>query len=121
MELYFEILRKKQHLLVQARENWTAKELKRVVEGILKVSPDKQSLRKPINELRTEWEPIDEKQTLHELGFTMKNARADDPAVLALVMSGDGNNPDLTPLSTPPPVPEAMAQTRQTEMEMGEE
>ncbi|KAL3124435.1 hypothetical protein niasHT_007718 [Heterodera trifolii] len=121
MELYFEILRKKQHLLVQARENWTAKDLKRVVEGILKVPPEKQTLCKPTNEQRTEWEAIDEKQTLHELGFTMKNARADGPAVLALVLPEDGKSPDIVPMTIAPPVPEAMAQNKQSEVEMVEE
>lgn len=93
-------------MLVQARENWTAKDLKRTVEDILKVMawrgqprpggdlwvvqipPEKQSLHKPINEQRTEWAQMDEKQTLQEMGFGMKNARADEPAVLALVLPG---------------------------------
>jgi hypothetical protein len=36
-ELYFEVQRKKQHLMIQARENWTANDLKKIIEGILKV------------------------------------------------------------------------------------
>jgi hypothetical protein len=43
-----------------------------------------------LNEQRTEWAQIDEKQTLQEVGFSPKNARADDPAVLALLLPGKG-------------------------------
>ena len=46
---------------------------------------EKQSLRRSINE---QWLQIDDKQTLQEQGFSPKNARADEPAVLALVIPG---------------------------------
>jgi len=52
------------------------------------VPPKNQSLRVPPNEQRTEWMVLDEKQTLQEAGFTPKNARADEPIVLALVLPG---------------------------------
>lgn len=117
-ELYFEVQRKKQHLMVQARENSTAKDLKKIIEGILKVPPEKQSLRRPANEQRTEWAPFDEKQTLQELGFSPKNARADDPAMLVLVLPEDNDKPDICPLSIPPPVPEAMQSRQRVEVDM---
>lgn len=46
---------------------------------------EKQSLRRSVNE---QWVQIDDKQTLQEQGFSPKNARADEPAVLALVIPG---------------------------------
>ena len=113
-ELFFEIQRKKIHLLVQARENWTAKDVKKLIEGILKIPVEKQSLRRSINE---QWLQIDDKQTLQEQGFSPKNARADEPAVLALVIPEDNDKPDICPLSVAPPVPEAMQKQREVDME----
>ncbi|KAF7634579.1 hypothetical protein Mgra_00006028 [Meloidogyne graminicola] len=119
-ELYFEVRRGKQHLMLQARENWTAADLKKAIEALLKVPPKNQSLRVPPNEQRTEWAVLDEKQTLQEAGFTPKNARADDPVMLALVLPEDNDRPLITPLSIPPPIPEAM-QGRQKDAEMDTE
>ncbi|KAL7077922.1 hypothetical protein ACQ4LE_003435 [Meloidogyne hapla] len=107
-ELYFEVCRGKQHLMLQARENWTAADLKKAIEVILKVPPKNQSLRVPPNEQRTEWMVLDEKQTLQDAGFTPKNGRADEPIVLALVLPEDNDRIEICPVSIPPPVPDAM-------------
>uniref|UniRef100_A0A914LJF2 Ubiquitin-like domain-containing protein n=1 Tax=Meloidogyne incognita TaxID=6306 RepID=A0A914LJF2_MELIC len=116
-ELYFEVCRGKQHIMLQARENWTAADLKMAIEVILKVPPKNQSLRVPPNEQRTEWMVLDEKQTLQEAGFTPKNARADEPIVLALVLPEDNDRVNVTPVSLPPPVPDAMLGGRQRDID----
>lgn len=45
-------------------------------------------LKKPVNESREDWMILDDRSSLSDLGFTAKNARPDDPAVLALVLPG---------------------------------
>jgi hypothetical protein len=37
---------------------------------------------------KMDWLPLDDKCSLHELGFTSKNARAEEPAVLGLLLPG---------------------------------
>uniref|UniRef100_A0A915NHP3 Uncharacterized protein n=1 Tax=Meloidogyne floridensis TaxID=298350 RepID=A0A915NHP3_9BILA len=109
--------------MLQARENWTAADLKMAIEVILKnshsqVPPKSQSLRVPPNEQRTEWIVLDEKQTLQEAGFTPKNARADEPIVLALVLPEDNDRVNVTPVSLPPPIPDAMLGGRQRDIDV---
>jgi len=53
MELHFEILRKRTHIFCQSKDSVTPKELKKVIEGILKIGTDKQTLKKQmLNVLR---------------------------------------------------------------------
>uniref|UniRef100_A0A915DFZ3 Ubiquitin-like domain-containing protein n=1 Tax=Ditylenchus dipsaci TaxID=166011 RepID=A0A915DFZ3_9BILA len=117
MDLYFEIMRKKTHILCQAKDTSTVLELKKIVEGILKISTEKQTLKKATSESRTEWVSLEDKKTLAESGFTVKNAKADDPAVIGLVIPEDGDVMSIASLSTPPPLPEAM---RHRDQEFGE-
>ncbi|KAH7727656.1 elongin B-like protein [Aphelenchoides avenae] len=110
MDLYFEVLRKKTHILCEARETSTVSELKKIIEGILKVSPKEQTLKRPVDEARSEWQALDDKKLLSDLGYNNKNAKADEPAVLALVLREDCDNVIIDPVSTPPPLPDAMRQ-----------
>lgn len=53
------------------------------------MSPDAQKLKRSNNE-RTEWFDLnDSNLTLSDYGFTPKNAKADEPAVLALLLPGN--------------------------------
>lgn len=45
-----------------------------------------------MDEARSEWQALDDKKLLSDLGYNNKNAKADEPAVLALVLRG-GCNP----------------------------
>ena len=68
---------------------------------------------------------LDENTSLHDLGYSAKNARADEPAVLALLLPGyilhffiitylnmensdDNEKLEIQPVSDPPPLPDAM-------------
>uniref|UniRef100_A0A914DW22 Ubiquitin-like domain-containing protein n=1 Tax=Acrobeloides nanus TaxID=290746 RepID=A0A914DW22_9BILA len=108
MDLHFEIINKKRHILCDARETATPIELKRIIEGILHISSEKQILKKPVNESRDEWVVLDDRSALSDLGFNTKNARPDEPAVLALLLPEDDGNVNIAEMSSPPPLPEAM-------------
>nr|CDQ01268.1 BMA-ELB-1 [Brugia malayi] len=105
-ELFFEILRRKTHIFCDVKENATVLELKKIIEGILKVPINKQILKK-----QTEdgfWHTIEDRQTLSECGYTPQNSRAQAPAPLALVVANEEEDVIIEPLSIPPPVPDAM-------------
>lgn len=106
-ELFFEVLRKKSHIFLQAKADSNGHELKRMLEAILKVPTNEQTLKKP-NEFRTEWTVIDDSKSLNDSGFNKSNARAEEPAVIALLLQDDNNIPQIDPLTEPPPLPPAM-------------
>ncbi|VDK52832.1 unnamed protein product [Gongylonema pulchrum] len=83
-DLFFEILRRKTHIFCDAKENATVMELKRIVEGILKLPVGKQILKKQNDE--GYWLPLSDEQTLSDCGFSSLNARAQAPASIALVV-----------------------------------
>ncbi|VDO50905.1 unnamed protein product [Onchocerca flexuosa] len=84
-ELFFEILRRKTHIFCDVKENATVLELKKIVEGILKVPINKQILKKQNED--GYWQTIEDRQTLSECGYTPQNSRAQAPAPLALVFA----------------------------------
>ncbi|VDN05063.1 unnamed protein product [Thelazia callipaeda] len=105
-ELFFEILRRKVHIFCHVKESANVLELKKIVEGILKVPVNKQVLKK-----RSEdgfWQTIEDGQTLCECGYTPLNSRAQAPSPLALVVTNEEEDVIIEPLSIPPPVPDAI-------------
>lgn len=74
------IRRKKATIFTDAKDNTTVKELKQMIEGILKVRPSNQLLFNKDNEVMT-----DDKQ-LQDYGITMVSAKAQSPAQLGLAL-----------------------------------
>jgi len=104
MDLFFEIRRHKTHIFCDAKETSNVLELKRIIQGILKVKPEDQRLYKEDKELNTE-------QSFSECGFNPNTARAQQPAVVSLaIRKQDGSFEDVyvEPLSEPPPLPDVM-------------
>ncbi|WKX98183.1 hypothetical protein Q1695_013677 [Nippostrongylus brasiliensis] len=106
-ELFFEIVREKQHVFCDAKDSAPVLELKRIVEGVLKIPVSDQVLVRLLDDTTTRFQSLDDKKTLSENGFNVNNAKAQTPAMIALMMKGE-TAPVVDDLSTPPPVPDAM-------------
>ncbi|PIO65185.1 hypothetical protein TELCIR_13162 [Teladorsagia circumcincta] len=106
-ELFFEIVREKQHVFCDAKDSAPVLELKRIIEGVLKIPVTDQVLVRLLDDTTTNFQPLDDKKTLAESGFNVNNAKAQTPAMVALMMRGE-SAPIISELSTPPPVPDAM-------------
>ncbi|XP_025090584.1 elongin-B-like isoform X1 [Pomacea canaliculata] len=113
MDVFLMIRRKKSTIFTDAKESTPLIELKRIIEGILKVPPDNQRLFKDDQAM------TDDNRTLGDYGFTSAIARAQAPASIGLVYRKEGeieaDNPDgewepleISPLSNPPELPDVM-------------
>uniref|UniRef100_A0A9J2PRB8 Ubiquitin-like domain-containing protein n=1 Tax=Ascaris lumbricoides TaxID=6252 RepID=A0A9J2PRB8_ASCLU len=107
-DLFFEILRRKTHIFCDAKETANVLELKRIVEGILKVPVKDQILKKQMED--SSWVLLDDRKTLAESGFSQANAKAQAPASIGLIVTTEEDELVIDPLSVPPPVPDAMRQ-----------
>ncbi|RCN29672.1 hypothetical protein ANCCAN_24566 [Ancylostoma caninum] len=74
-ELFFEIVREKQHVFCDAKDTAPVLELKRIVEGVLKIPVTDQVLVRLLDDSTTNFQPLDDKKTLAESGFTVNNAK----------------------------------------------
>ncbi|KHN72899.1 Transcription elongation factor B polypeptide 2 [Toxocara canis] len=108
MDLFFEILRRKTHIFCDAKETANVLELKRIIEGILKVPIKDQILKKQVED--GGWVLLDDRKTLAESGFSQSNAKAQAPASIGLIVTTEEDELTIEPLSVPPPVPDAMRQ-----------
>ncbi|VDM69380.1 unnamed protein product [Strongylus vulgaris] len=113
-ELFFEIVREKQHVFCDAKDTAPVLELKRIVEGVLKIPVTDQVLVRLLDDSTTNFQPLDDKKTLAESGFSANNAKAQAPAMVALMFRGE-STPVIDELSTPPPVPDAMRNETQSQ------
>ncbi|MFH4984353.1 hypothetical protein AB6A40_011062 [Gnathostoma spinigerum] len=108
MDLYFEVLRRKTHIFCDVKENAQVLELKKIIEGILKIPPNQQILKKQND--GGGWIEMEEGKSLAEYGFTQRIARAQAPATIGLMVIGEDEDVMIEPLSVPPPVPDVMRQ-----------
>ncbi|KAM3188536.1 hypothetical protein ACTXT7_000090 [Hymenolepis weldensis] len=104
MKIFLSIRRKKSTIYLTVEETDTVLEVKRQLQGILKVAPDDQSL------LYQSITLIDQKP-LSFYGINEQTARAHNPAVISLCYrdaNGQFEQVDITPYSKPPEMPEVM-------------
>ncbi|XP_019357740.1 PREDICTED: transcription elongation factor B polypeptide 2 [Gavialis gangeticus] len=106
MDVYLMIRRHRMTIFVNAKENTTVYELKKVVEGILKRAPEEQQLYKD-DQLLT-----DGTKTLIDCGLSSQNCRPYAPATVGLALFRPGNG-SFEPLhidafSTTPELPDVM-------------
>ncbi|XP_066520774.1 elongin-B-like isoform X2 [Hoplias malabaricus] len=98
------IRRHKTTIFTDAKESTTVYELKRIVEGILKKSPEDQRLYK-------DEQLLEDSKTLGDCGFTNQTARPQAPATIGLAFrkSDDAFEPlHVEPFSNPPELPDVM-------------
>nr|KAG5691119.1 hypothetical protein BaRGS_030927 [Batillaria attramentaria] len=78
------IRRKQCTIFTDAKESATLYEVKKIIEGILKIIPENQKLYKD------EAPMTDDNKTLGDYGFTSATARAQAPATMGLTFKKDG-------------------------------
>ena len=103
MDLFLMIRRHKTTIFIDAKESTTVSELKKIVEGIIKVAPDDQRLYR-------DDQVLDDNKTLGDSGFTSSTACAQAPCTVGLVCKMDEEFEPLgiTALSRPPELPDVM-------------
>ncbi|CAG0892256.1 unnamed protein product [Cyprideis torosa] len=113
MEVFLMIRRHKTTIFTDAKENTTVRELKKIVHGILKVSPEDQRLYK-------EEQLMDDSKQLSEYGLDHTIAKAQAPATVGLAIkqeNGEWEALKIDPLSDPPPLPDIMKRADETNHE----
>jgi transcription elongation factor B subunit 2 len=97
------IRRKKTTIFTDTKDTATVLELKKMIEGILKISPKDQRLYKDNVQM-------DDEKQLQDYGITMMTAKAQSPAQLGLAVRIDHDFEmlDITPYSSPPDLPDVM-------------
>ncbi|XP_041968062.1 protein Peter pan isoform X2 [Aricia agestis] len=105
MDVFLMIRRKKLTIFTDAKDTTTVLELKKMIEGILKVAPPNQMLFNKDSQL------MEDDKTLADYGLTSATAKAQCPAPIGLALrkeSGEFEALDLTPYSSPPDLPDVM-------------
>jgi transcription elongation factor B subunit 2 len=104
MDVFLMIRRKNQTIFTDTKDSATVKELKQIIEGILKVAIQDQRLIKD-NQIMS-----DDKQ-LQDYNITVATAKGQSPAEIGLCLrlnNGDFEELDVVMYSTPPDLPDVM-------------
>jgi len=110
MDVFLIVRRKRTHIFCEAKETSTVAELKKIIGGVLKVKPDEQRLYN----INKDNKLLEDNQILSECGFTSTSCRAQSPGNIGLALREDGKfeQLEITPVSTPPDLPEVMKQAQ---------
>jgi len=98
------VRREKLTMFLDCKESTTVFEVKRMIEGITKKSPEDQRLYK-------DDQILEDNRTLGDYGFTSSNAKAHLPATIGMTYKLDDGEWEplmIAPLSNPPELPEVM-------------
>ncbi|KAK7475671.1 hypothetical protein BaRGS_00033097 [Batillaria attramentaria] len=117
-DVFLMIRRKQCTIFTDAKESATLYEVKKIIEGILKIIPENQKLYKD------EAPMTDDNKTLGDYGFTSATARAQAPATMGLTFKkddGEWEALEITPLSSPPELPDVMKPQDSTTAHTGEQ
>lgn len=99
------VRRKKLTIFTDCKDNTSVLELKRIIEGILKVPPADQQLYNKDNSI------MEDEKTLQDYGMTSGVAKAQCPATVGLAVrteNGEFEPLEIAPLSPPPDLPYVM-------------
>ncbi|KAL6260118.1 elongin-B [Pogonomyrmex barbatus] len=105
MDVFLMIRRKKLTIFTDAKDDTTVLELKKMIEGIMKVPPANQQLFNKENML------MSDSKTLQDYGLTSATAKAQCPALVGLALrqpDGQFEPLEMTPFSLPPDLPDVM-------------
>ncbi|XP_011305063.1 transcription elongation factor B polypeptide 2 [Fopius arisanus] len=105
MDVFLMIRRKKMTIFTDAKDNTTVLELKRIIEGILKIPPANQQL------FNKENVQMSDSKYLSDYGLTAASAKAQCPALVGLAIrqeNGQFENLEITAFSLPPDLPDVM-------------
>ncbi|KAF7994464.1 hypothetical protein HCN44_003936 [Aphidius gifuensis] len=105
MDVFLMIRRKKMTIFTDAKDNTSVLELKKIIEGILKIAPDDQQL------FNKESTVMADGKSLADYGLNAQTAKAQSPALVGLAVrmeNGQFETLDITPFSLPPDLPDVM-------------
>ncbi|KAK2726377.1 elongin-B-like [Artemia franciscana] len=105
MEVFLIVRRKKSSIFLDCSENTQVLTFKKMIQGITNVPPEN------LQFLTQEGVILDDDKTLSDYQINPTVARAQAPFELRLVYrepNGEFEAPDVTPLSSPPDLPEVM-------------
>ncbi|XP_034187835.1 transcription elongation factor elongin B [Osmia lignaria lignaria] len=105
MDVFLMIRRKNMTIFTDAKDNTTVLELKKIIEGILKISPVNQQLFNKDNVV------MSDSKFLSDYGLTSATAKAQCPALVGLAVrqeNGQFEPLEMTPFSLPPDLPDVM-------------
>ena len=112
MDVFLMVRRQKTTIFLDAKETTTVHEVKRMIEGILKREPDDQRVYKLGKDQSI---LMEDSKPLSEYGYTHLTARAQAPETIGLSFrvnvgaKDDEFEPlEITPVSTPPDLPDVM-------------
>ena len=100
------IRRKKLTIFTDCKDSTTVLELKKMIEGILKIAPENQRLYNKDNQI------MEDDKVLQDYGLTSSVAKAQCPAHVGLALKlepeGDFETLEIAPYSSPPDLPDVM-------------
>ncbi|XP_033200430.1 transcription elongation factor elongin B [Bombus vancouverensis nearcticus] len=105
MDVFLMIRRKNMTIFTDAKDNTTVLELKKIIEGILKIPPVNQQLFNKDNV------PMSDSKFLSDYGLTSSTAKPQCPALVGLAVrqeNGQFEALEMTPFSLPPDLPDVM-------------
>jgi len=106
MDVFLMVRRKKTTIFLDAKENTTVGDLKKMIEGITKKPPSEQQL------FNKEDTVMEDDKNLSDYGLTSTVAKAQAPAEVGLSFKQDGTGDwedlEKTPYSSPPELPDVM-------------
>ncbi|XP_011145837.1 elongin-B [Harpegnathos saltator] len=105
MDVFLMIRRKNMTIFTDAKDDTTVLELKKMIEGILKVPPVNQQLFNKDNVV------MSDSKFLSDYGLTSLTAKAQCPALVGLALRQDNGQfepLEMTPFSLPPDLPDVM-------------
>lgn len=105
MEVYLQIRRKNQTIFTDAKDSSSVKELKFIIEGILKVPVNDQRLFNADNQL------LSDDKLLQDYNITVATAKGQSPAQIGLALrmnNGEFEELEIVPYSAPPELPDVM-------------
>ncbi|XP_047003084.1 elongin-B isoform X2 [Schistocerca americana] len=105
IDVFLMIRRKKLTIFTDAKDTTSVHELKKIIEGIIKVPPGNQQLFNKDNQI------MEDDKMLQDYGLTSSVAKAQSPAAVGLALrqeTGDFEPLEITPFSSPPDLPDVM-------------
>ncbi|XP_012286335.1 elongin-B [Orussus abietinus] len=105
MDVFLMIRRKKMTIFTDAKENASVLELKKMIQGILKIPPANQQLHNKDNYI------MSDSRFLSDYGISSASAKAQCPALIGLAIrqaNGEFETLEMTPFSIPPDLPDVM-------------
>nr|CAG4645955.1 EOG090X0JP1 [Lynceus sp. MCZ IZ 141354] len=104
MDVFLMVRRKKTTIFTDCKESTSVVELKKMIQGILKIAPENQRLFK-------DSQIMEDSSSLSDYGLVSSVSRAQCPATIGLAIrldNGEFEQLDIVSLSSPPDLPDVM-------------